>query len=392
MKKTGQAGLEYLVTYGWALILVATAIGGLVFVFGSPQDLTTFSSSDPSKILVQSSNYTGGKARIELQNITGGEIKLVSLSSDEYYDCIVNGEYLPAEGITISAGGRISVECSAEGIETGQLQVDYVDQVGIAKSATVSGNIRQLMPATVIDKCPYTITQPGVYVLKASLMASERAPGYWQTDCITVNTNNATINCQGNTITCTDPVYKGAGVIATGRSGITVSNCEFKDFTGGVYLINSQNNLVTGNTATGNQYGTFLTGGSGNKIRGNNCLQNAGACIGLTSTTGNSISHNTGTGNGNGITLMNGANNNTVTYNTMLNGNTGIYNYLSTGNIISYNIACGNSPSSGDIRCCQPTSAFTGTGNTATAIIKNPQNPYGTTCKACTFTNTTACQ
>ena len=51
MNSKAQAGLEYLMTYGWALIMIATVIGVLVFLVGTPTE-TGFDckSSDSLKI------------------------------------------------------------------------------------------------------------------------------------------------------------------------------------------------------------------------------------------------------------------------------------------------------------------------------------------------------
>ncbi len=53
MGKTAQAGLEYLMTYGWALVLIATIIGALVFIASTPASDIHFSSSAPNKFLVE---------------------------------------------------------------------------------------------------------------------------------------------------------------------------------------------------------------------------------------------------------------------------------------------------------------------------------------------------
>jgi len=49
MENKAQAGLEYLMTYGWALVLVATVIGVLIIVVGGPAQQTACTISDPTK-------------------------------------------------------------------------------------------------------------------------------------------------------------------------------------------------------------------------------------------------------------------------------------------------------------------------------------------------------
>ena len=54
MKNKAQAGLEYLMTYGWALVIIVTVIGVLFLVIGSPTNKFTCKSTDPTKIVLQS--------------------------------------------------------------------------------------------------------------------------------------------------------------------------------------------------------------------------------------------------------------------------------------------------------------------------------------------------
>ncbi len=76
MNSKAQAGLEYLMTYGWALILIAAVIGVLVFVTSSPDSDITFSSSDPTKIMIKSGNLYAATITVIVQNITGGNIAI----------------------------------------------------------------------------------------------------------------------------------------------------------------------------------------------------------------------------------------------------------------------------------------------------------------------------
>jgi len=85
MNLRGQAGLEYLMTYGWALIIIATIVGVLTFLVGSPAGKVNCTSSDPIKILLKSSNIVAGGTNpaparvINVQNATGGIISGVTV-------------------------------------------------------------------------------------------------------------------------------------------------------------------------------------------------------------------------------------------------------------------------------------------------------------------------
>jgi len=109
MNKRAQAGLEYMVTYGWALMLVVTFVGVLVMITGTPQEEFSCRSSDPTKIdlkgvLVPSTGYVNfngfeiwssggtppwmispsGTNKIILQNFTGGDISIYDVKCGNY--------------------------------------------------------------------------------------------------------------------------------------------------------------------------------------------------------------------------------------------------------------------------------------------------------------------
>jgi len=108
MNKKAQAGLEYLVTYGWALVLVAAIVGTLVLVVGTPLAEGSFSSSDPTKLMVKGAAVNNQVATIKLQNITGGEIEVQSVTGTTgYYDCRVENT-----SDTIISGGELEIKCA----------------------------------------------------------------------------------------------------------------------------------------------------------------------------------------------------------------------------------------------------------------------------------------
>jgi nicotinamide riboside transporter PnuC len=95
MKTKAQAGLEYLMTYGWALILIATVVGVLVFIVSSPAAGSELKVSvdSPEKFTVKGAElpfdsaepgisfWSGGK--VILQNVTGGKITVTGFSVED---------------------------------------------------------------------------------------------------------------------------------------------------------------------------------------------------------------------------------------------------------------------------------------------------------------------
>ena len=57
MKNKAQAGLEYLMTYGWALVIIVAVIGVLFLVINPGQNKFACNSSDPTKITLQSYDF-----------------------------------------------------------------------------------------------------------------------------------------------------------------------------------------------------------------------------------------------------------------------------------------------------------------------------------------------
>jgi len=159
MDNRAQAGLEYLMTYGWALILIATVIGVLVFIVGSPAPNVVFSSSDPTKLLLKAASVDAstGEAKVVLQNLTGGKISIsaITFSGDlsDSFGFKLNGQVLDEAGdfpIEVVAGGEMHLEginVSNSG-ENGGIEIAYMDAFGLQKESGVtsgSGGIAGLV-------------------------------------------------------------------------------------------------------------------------------------------------------------------------------------------------------------------------------------------------------
>ncbi len=157
MHNKAQASLEYLMTYGWALILIASVVSVFVFVVGTPSETTIFHSSDPAKILFKGSTISGNDIDIVMQNITGGKILINAITFsgdfgdspkfkfnnqvlDEASDFPVNvnaGGLLHLEGITMSNNG-----------ENGIIEIAYLDAIGLQMNTSIvsgSGGITGLI-------------------------------------------------------------------------------------------------------------------------------------------------------------------------------------------------------------------------------------------------------
>jgi uncharacterized protein (UPF0333 family) len=153
--KKGQSSLEYLVTYGWAFILIATVMGVVVFLIGSSASTATFSSSEPAKILLNAGTISPGQATIKLQNITGGQITVsgISPSGANYSSCTLNGM---APNIDIVAGGSMELECPLSGADpTGAITLTYTDFAGLQRNTIIRVN-RGTATLTQVETIYYT--------------------------------------------------------------------------------------------------------------------------------------------------------------------------------------------------------------------------------------------
>jgi len=115
MNSKAQAGLEYLMTYGWALVLIVTVAGVLFFVMAPPTESFICRSSDPTKIIIKQYNlpydsaYSDGtnqlgygtifnvfggsdlQGEMILQNATGGPIIITDESQPTMRGVMPNG-------------------------------------------------------------------------------------------------------------------------------------------------------------------------------------------------------------------------------------------------------------------------------------------------------------
>lgn len=223
MNSKAQAGLEYLMTYGWALILIATVIGVLVFIISSPASQATFSSSEPNKIMLKGGAMTDSDTtEILLQNITGGKITITSATSSEYTNITINGDTTPT-GLEITAGSQmdLTADLISGTNPTGTITIEYTDYAGLARTAEIriGGGTSDGTPAPPVQECGNN-NQEGTEVCDGSDLAGQ--------SCITQGFTGGTLACNGD---CTGFVTTGCGNEGT-SFGVTCINYLDDDFDG----------------------------------------------------------------------------------------------------------------------------------------------------------------
>lgn len=158
--------------------------------------------------------------------------------------------------------------------------------------------------------------------------------------------------------------------IFSSSNNTLIGNNAFDNYNG-IYLVSSSNNTLRGNDALKNTYGIVLESSGNNTLTKNNMSSNYGGFF-LFSSNNNDLTNNTANSNsGTGI-LLGGSSNNTLTYNTA-NSNSGTGISLvdsSNNNILTNNIANSNSGTGIDL-------FYFSTNNTLTNNIASSNNQYG---------------
>ncbi len=144
--RKAQASLEYLMIYGFALVIIAGVIGILVFVADAPIPEVTFSSSDPTIFPVKGVSIdSSSKLSAVLKNLTGGRISIKSISFfgglDGSSSGLLNAESLSSFPITVGTGDEMrfeNINLSDNCSTGGAMEIDYTDADGLNRSVKIS--------------------------------------------------------------------------------------------------------------------------------------------------------------------------------------------------------------------------------------------------------------
>ena len=135
MNDKAQLSLDYLLTYGWAMILIATAIGIIFFVTIIPAQNASVTINQSDKIILVSSSVDNSLQSV-LQNVSSGQIKIMGIhTTDALGGCElkVGGK----EANLVNAGQIMLLECSYSGKEPGSVSILYKDFTGSDQTATI---------------------------------------------------------------------------------------------------------------------------------------------------------------------------------------------------------------------------------------------------------------
>jgi uncharacterized protein (UPF0333 family) len=98
VNKKGQAALEYLMSYGWALIVIAIVVGVLIVISGQ-STAGIVCKSPTSDIFLQTYDVSPGRIQLSLQNSAGVAITSISASASGDFTSVTDFSISPASGI-----------------------------------------------------------------------------------------------------------------------------------------------------------------------------------------------------------------------------------------------------------------------------------------------------
>ncbi len=150
MEKKAQSALEYLMTYGWTLIVVAMVVGTLVFIIQPPNEVS-FTSTDNEMLLKDQAIVAGGgedSVTLAMLNATGGGISVTGILGTGSFantggaPITVNNEDPASAPVSVGAGSDILIEgidAPTSGTVGGGVSITYQKRSGIAKTVSIEG-------------------------------------------------------------------------------------------------------------------------------------------------------------------------------------------------------------------------------------------------------------
>lgn len=147
MNSRGQAALEYLMTYGWALIVIAIVVGVLVFIVSSPAGNIVCNSNDPAKMMIKASQISStgvsgsgiSLGSIIVTNLTGGNITITTCTGSEGFAAAVGGCVASQE---VTSGTQITMAPTPAAVAgtyaTSVVDVVYTDYSSLTRTATIT--------------------------------------------------------------------------------------------------------------------------------------------------------------------------------------------------------------------------------------------------------------
>lgn len=145
MNSRGQAALEYLMTYGWALVIIVVVAGILFFIISSPTAGVSCTSSDPAKMPIQGNAVAKTTHSIKIINGTGGNITLGTVTGAGSFNGIVSLNPTTSTTKNLMQSGAVlellpaCTTCSTSALLSGTtITINYNDQFNYTKQLVIT--------------------------------------------------------------------------------------------------------------------------------------------------------------------------------------------------------------------------------------------------------------
>lgn len=126
----------------------------------------------------------------------------------------------------------------------------------------------ETLTCTEISKLPFTISASGTYCLVNNLSTSQTGGGG-----ILINAGNVTLDCNGRTISNTNPNNSDVGIASGKRTRVTVENCDINGFEEGIHFDTMSNMIkIRNNTIRNSKTYGILIWGNNVEIVGNSVI------------------------------------------------------------------------------------------------------------------------
>ena len=361
MQGRAQGSLEFLLTYGWAILLIGIA-AGVVFFLGFNAGNVSFYSMNNVVAVKEGVVSEVGIVNVLAENVSGDALNVTGFSLGKDFadlgEASLNGvarkQVSEDSPVAIQAGGELLFEnivYGGLGPVYGQviIHTETGDYLIIGSGATVPN-------AVAITSCEDPIEVGGNYAL-ANDMTSKSG-------CLKIEQDNVFLNCQGKEI---GGEGFGNAVHVNGLKNVTVSNCFANNFETSFWVEDSSDCSLNNNSAEeSGQIGFYLKDSSGVEVFDNGSQGHSKGFY-LMSSQGNSLWKNVSNGGDYGFVLYGSSNNNSLVSNTALeNVFSGLLVFDSSDNIVSESHFCENAEEFGkDIECLGSSKNNSGENNSA---------------------------
>ncbi|PIN85307.1 MAG: hypothetical protein COV47_02805 [Candidatus Diapherotrites archaeon CG11_big_fil_rev_8_21_14_0_20_37_9] len=114
-EKKGQSALEYLMTYGWALVVIVIVVAALVFLI-NPQQIGTEGCTGFQKLLISDFDQNTDALAIKVSNQTGKTLSAVTFTGTFNGGALQASDYT---GATVAANEEFTVTFNNAGAGLG---------------------------------------------------------------------------------------------------------------------------------------------------------------------------------------------------------------------------------------------------------------------------------